>query len=77
MKKRSKNYVLCYGLIPLKKNKKQDMLHRYETLQKFLKESREFGAARRESEALAVRIATENLARGAGYDNANRFVWNM
>ncbi|MDR2522697.1 MAG: DUF4132 domain-containing protein, partial [Synergistaceae bacterium] len=84
VKKRSKNYVLCYGLIPFKKGGKKgvgtsakNVLHRYEVLQKFLKESKQFGAQRRASEALAVRIATENLARGAGYGNVTRFVWSM
>ncbi|MDR2528260.1 MAG: DUF4132 domain-containing protein, partial [Synergistaceae bacterium] len=84
VKKRSKNHVLCYGLIPFKKGGKKDagastkdILHRYEVLQKFLKESKQFGAQRRASEALVVRVSTENLARGAGYGNVTRFVWSM
>ena len=75
--KRTKNYVLCYGLIPLGENKTADALHRYEVLQRFLKESRQFGAQRRESEGRAVQIALENLSRNAGYATPTRFVWSM
>lgn len=74
--KRNKDYVLCYGLIPLGGDKK-DMLHRYEFLHGFLKESKQFGAQRRESEAKAVSIALENLARNAGFSDVTRFTWNM
>ena len=75
--KRTKNYVLCYGLIPLGENKTADALHRYEVLQRFLKKSRQFGAQRRESEGRAVQIALENLSRNAGYATPTRFVWSM
>ncbi|MFX4262790.1 DUF4132 domain-containing protein [Pelotomaculum propionicicum] len=74
--KRNKDYVLCYGLIPLGGDKR-DMLHRYEFLHGFLKESKQFGAQRRESEAKAVSIALENLARNAGFSDVTRFTWNM
>lgn len=74
--KRNKDYVLCYGLIPLG-NDNKDTLHRYEFLHGFLQESRQFGAQRRESEAKAVSIALENLARNAGFSDVTRFTWNM
>lgn len=74
--KRNKDYVLVLGLIPLASGK-QDMLARYEFLQAFLKESKQFGAQRRESEAKAVSFALENLARNAGYTDTNRFTWSM
>ncbi|ERJ13286.1 DUF4132 domain-containing protein [Haloplasma contractile] len=71
--KRNKDHVLCYGLIPLQ----GDTLKRYEFLQEFLKESKQFGAQRRESEAKVVNIALQNLARNAGYNDVNRLIWNM
>jgi hypothetical protein len=74
--KRNKDYVLCYGLIPLSKEKKET-LNRYEFLHGFLKESKQFGAQRRASEAKAVSISLENLARNAGFADLNRFTWSM
>ncbi|KLU65352.1 hypothetical protein DEAC_c29040 [Desulfosporosinus acididurans] len=74
--KRNKDYVLCYGLIPLG-NEPMEVLHRYEFLQAFLKESKQFGAQRRESEGKAVAIALENLARNAGFGDVARFTWSM
>jgi hypothetical protein len=74
--KRNKDYVLCYGLIPLEKNQ-PELLHRYELLHRFLKESKQFGAQRRVSEAKAVGISLENLARNAGFSDTNRFTWYM
>lgn len=74
--KRNKDYVLCYGLIPLSREKKET-LHRYEFLHGFLKESKQFGAQRRASEAKAVSISLENLARNAGFSDTNRFTWYM
>lgn len=76
--KRNKDYLLCYGLIPLREGqKREDLLHRYEFIQTFLKESKQFGAQRRASEAKVVSIAMENLARNAGFSDTNRFIWNM
>jgi hypothetical protein len=74
--KRNKDYVLCYGLIPLSGEKKE-ALHRYEFLHTFLKESKQFGAQRRDSEAKAVSLSLENLARNAGFSDTNRFTWYM
>ncbi|MEH7248215.1 DUF4132 domain-containing protein [Neobacillus niacini] len=74
--KRNKDYLLCYGLIPLS-NEKKEALHRYEFLHGFLKESKQFGAQRRASEAKAVSLSLENLARNAGFSDPNRFTWNM
>jgi len=74
--KRNKDYVLCYGLIPLSSDK-IELLNRYELLQAFLKESKQFGAQRRESESKVVSIALENLARNAGFQDVTRFMWSM
>ncbi|OZI13020.1 hypothetical protein CEW92_03620 [Bacillaceae bacterium SAS-127] len=76
--KRNKDKVRCVGLIPLSKRiPEKDAWKRYQFLQKFLKESKQFGAQRRESEGLAVRVALANLARNAGIDDVTRFVWQM
>jgi len=42
-----------------------------------LKESKQFGSQRQTSEALAVRIALENLARTAGFSDTLRLTWAM
>ncbi len=76
--KRDKDYVRALGLIPLSRtNPQKDLLNRYNTLQDFLKESKQFGAQRQESEKNAVSIALDNLARNAGYDDSIRFSWAM
>ena len=75
--KRNKDKLLAYSLIPLKKNKEKDLLARYEFIQKFLKESKEFGAQRQESEAKASAIALDNLARTAGFADSLRLSWRM
>lgn len=75
--KRNKDLVASYSLIPLLKDKQKDALHRYQFLQKFLKESKKFGAQRRASEAKAVNISLENLSHNMGYSDVTRLIWNM
>jgi hypothetical protein len=76
--KRDKDYVMALGLIPISKaNPEGDLLKRYNILQTFLKESKQFGAQRQESEKNAVEIGLDNLARNAGFDDSVRFVWAM
>ncbi|SEW51898.1 DUF4132 domain-containing protein [Chitinophaga arvensicola] len=76
--KRDQDYLRMYGLVPLSKaNPDKDVLGRYEYLQQFKKESRQFGAQKQTSEALAIRIALENLARNAGYADPLRLTWAM
>jgi hypothetical protein len=76
--KRDQDYLRMYGLIPLSKaNAGKDVLGRYEYLQQFKKESRQFGAQKQTSEALAIRVALENLARNAGYADPLRLTWAM
>lgn len=75
--KRNKDKLRCIGLIPLsKRSPLKDAYQRYQFIQGFLQESKQFGAQRRESEGLACRIAIENLARNLG-DDVTRFVWRM
>jgi hypothetical protein len=76
--KRDQDYLRMYGLVPLNKaNVEKDVLSRYAYLQKFKKESKQFGAQKQTSEALAIRIAMENLARNAGYADPMRLTWAM
>jgi len=46
-------------------------------LQQFKKESKELGSMKQASEALAIRVALENLARNAGYPDPIRLTWAM
>jgi hypothetical protein len=75
MDKRNKDYMLTYGLLPIKN--KEDILERYEFIHKFIKESKQFGAQRQASEKRSASIALNNLARNAGYSDVNRLSWNM
>ncbi|MGG1675742.1 DUF4132 domain-containing protein [Neobacillus sp. NRS-1170] len=75
--KRNKDHLLCYSLIPIDSGNTNDVLERYEFIQKFLKESKQFGAQRRASEAKIVTIALDNLARNAGYKDVTRLRWDM
>ncbi|MCT4624070.1 MAG: DUF4132 domain-containing protein, partial [Schleiferiaceae bacterium] len=76
--KRNQDYLRVYGLIPLSRtNPEKDVLKRYQFLQNFKKESREFGSQRQASEGIAVKVALENLARTAGYPDPIRLTWAM
>lgn len=76
--KRDQDYLRVYGLMPLNKDdKEKDILERYLFLQKFKKESRQFGSMRQSSESLAVQVAIENLSRNAGYQDPQRLIWDM
>lgn len=73
--KRNKDYLLTYTLVPIKDQ--NDALERFIFLESFKKESRNYGLLRQRSEARACEIAIGNLARNAGYNDVNRFVWQM
>jgi Trp operon repressor len=78
VEKRNQDYLRVFGLVPLSKKKRDaDLLKRYQYLQKFKKESKQFGSQRQTSEGLAVRIAMENLARTAGFSDPIRLTWAM
>ncbi|MGL5353739.1 MAG: DUF5724 domain-containing protein, partial [Clostridium sp.] len=66
--KRSKNYLLAYGLVKI--NGINDVIERYKFIEKFKKEAKKFGAARRSSEELVANIAIKNLINNAGYKNS-------
>ena len=73
--KRNKDLLMSYSLVPIESE--EDILHRYQYLQRFLKESRQFGAQRRASESLAVSMAMQNLAINTGYEDVTRLTLNM
>ncbi|MGH2503086.1 MAG: DUF5724 domain-containing protein, partial [Ktedonobacterales bacterium] len=78
--KRRQDAVCALGLLPLPAEtaaRDEALLRRYQVTQEFLRTSRKFGAQRRESEATAARIGLENLARAAGYQDAQRLQWAM
>lgn len=76
--KRDQDYLRVYGLVPLSKvNPEKDVLARYMYLEQFKKESKQFGSMKQTSEALALRVAMENLARNAGYPDPQRLSWAM
>ncbi|MDE3229591.1 MAG: DUF4132 domain-containing protein, partial [Chloroflexota bacterium] len=78
--KRKQDAVCALGLVPLPADdarRDATLLRRYQIIQEFLRTSRKFGAQRRESEATAARIGLENLARTAGYQDAQRLQWAM
>lgn len=71
--KRDKLAVVALGMLP----DEEDILQRYLALRKFAKESRQFGAQRQASEALAVERALTNLAVTAGYEDRVQLEWSM
>ncbi len=76
--KRDKDYLRALGLIPLSKtNAEKDLLNRYNLIQNYIKESKQFGAQRQESERNAAEIALDNLSRNAGFEDRIRFGWAM
>lgn len=75
--KRNQEKLRCYPLIPILEGDRQEALRRYEFIQRFQKESRQFGAQRRESERKACATAMENLAITTGLMDVNRLMWQM
>lgn len=77
IEKRNQEKLRCYPLVPLDMAHPEEALRRYEFIQKFLKESRQFGAQRRESEKKACTTALENLAITTGFMDVNRMTWYL
>lgn len=73
--KRNKDLLMSYGLVPFAR--KEELVHRYEFIRKFQKESRQFGAQRRASESAAADMALRNLATKAGYADITRLTLAM
>jgi Family of unknown function (DUF5724) len=78
--RRHQDCVRALGLVPLSRSARaarKELLSRYEILQKFIKESRQFGSQWQASEKLAAEIGLANLARTAGYPDPQRLSWAM
>lgn len=73
--KRNKDLLTSYALIPLKGE--DDICRRYLFIQKFHKESKQFGSQRIESEGKAVEMAHKNLAINARYSDSIRLTLRM
>lgn len=73
--KRNKDLLMAVGILPIENE--EQIKDRYMFLQKFKKESRQFGAQRRASEAAAVSIAMRNMAINAGYQDVTRLTLRM
>ena len=75
--KRNQEKLRAYALIPLDVNDRNDALSRYEFIQQFEKESRQFGSSRQPNEVKACAITLENLAITTGYGDVDRLTWVM
>jgi hypothetical protein len=75
--KRNQERLRAYGLILLDKKDKKDALKRYEFIQKFIKGSKQFGSARRESERIAAQISLQNLAITTEFYDVDRMSWYL
>jgi hypothetical protein len=75
--KRNQEKLRALALVPLDSANPGDALERYEYIQRFKKESRQFGAQRQASEGKAVQTALENLAITTGYVDVDRMTWAM
>lgn len=73
--KRNKDLLMAYALIPLQGE--DDICRRYLFIQKFRKESKQFGSQRVASEGKAVEMALKNLAINAGYSDTMRLTLRM
>ena len=70
VEKRNKDLLMSYGLVPFTDRK--ELVHRYEFIKKYEKDSKQFGAQRRASEAAAAAMALRNLSTRAGYADIMR-----
>lgn len=73
--KRNKDLLMAVGILPIENE--EQIKDRYMFLQKFKKESKQFGAQRRASEAAAVSTAMRNMAINAGYQDVTRLTLRM
>ncbi|MCI8453381.1 MAG: DUF4132 domain-containing protein [Lachnospiraceae bacterium] len=78
--KRNKDLLMSLGLLPLSKDRlrrEDELLERYQFIQRFKKESKSFGAQRRASEGRAVELALRNLSVNAGFTDVMRLTLRM
>lgn len=79
-KKRNKDLLMSLGLLPLSKGERKrekELLSRYQFIQDFKKESKQFGAQRRASEGRAAELALCNLSVNAGFTDVMRLKLRM
>lgn len=78
--KRNKDLLMSLSLLPLPQDRnirENELWDRYQFIQKYKKESRQFGAQRRASEGRAVEIALRNLSVNAGFTDVTRLTLRM
>lgn len=75
--KRNKDLLMSYGLVPFGADREADMLKRYQFIQQYAKEARQFGAQRRSSESKAAEIALVNMSVHAGFTDVTRLTLKM
>ncbi|MCI8662407.1 MAG: DUF4132 domain-containing protein [Hungatella sp.] len=75
--KRNKDLLMSCGLVPFAEDEKRDMVDRYQFIQNYGKEAKNFGAQRRASETKAAQIALVNLSVHAGFADVTRLTLNM
>lgn len=73
VEKRSKDYLLAYGIVPLASAEEAEK--RYVFINRFLADGKAFGIQRQASERRCAEIALDNLARTAGYADTKVFVY--
>lgn len=71
--KRNKDTLMAYALLPLN----GDTLRRYRFIQEFIRQSKNYGAQRRQSEGAAGSMALRNLASNSGYTDTMRLTLAM
>lgn len=77
--KRNKDLLMSLGLLPLGEGKEKEaaLLDCYQFIQKYKKESKNFGAQRRASEGRAAELALRNLSVNAGFTDVTRLTLRM
>lgn len=73
--KRNKDALNAYCICPLQDD--ADLLERYLYIQRFVKETKQYGAQRQASEKRAAEMALLNLARNSRFENVTRLSWMM
>ncbi len=78
--KRNKDLLMSLPLLPLSETaerREEELLERYQYIQNYRKESRQFGAQRRASEGRAADMALQNLSTNAGFSDVTRLMLRM
>lgn len=77
LEKRNQERLRAYPLLPMDPKDTAEALRRYTFIETFRKQSRQYGAQRRESERRACDAALENLAVTIGLPDVTRLIWRM